>query len=82
MVTPNNIHTSELMNISMYVKMYSYAVSYFNLSATHILKERRSVNHPVKEVLLRTIIQLPSYIKININSPYYCSRIDGYSTLD
>ena len=40
----------------MYVEMYGYAVSYFNLSTTLILKERRSADHPVKKVLLHTII--------------------------
>ena len=70
------------MNVSMYGKTYGYAVSYLNLSAVLVLKERRNVNHPVKEVMLHNTVQLPSYIKININSVYYCSRIDGYSTLN
>ena len=53
--------------VSMYGEMYSYAVSYCNLSAVLVLKERHNVNHPVKKVLLYTKIQLPSYIKINID---------------
>ena len=70
------------MNVSMYGKTYGYAVIYLNLSAVLVLKEHRNVNHPVKEAMLRNTVQLPSYIKININSAYYCSRIDGYSTLN
>ena len=34
------------MNVSMYGKMYSYAVSYFNLSIALASKERCNVNHP------------------------------------
>ena len=70
------------MNVSMYGKTYDYAVSYLNLSTVLVLKERSNVNHPVKEVMLRNTVQLPSYIKININSVYYCRMNDGYSTLD
>ena len=47
-----------------------------------VLKEYHNVNHPVKEVMLRNTVQLPSYIKININSVYYCRMNDRYSTLD
>ena len=64
-------YTYVRMNISMYGKMHGHAVSYFNLKSTAlVLKEPRSVIHPVKKVSLRTTIQLPSYIKININSAY------------
>ena len=51
-------------------KMYGHAVSYLAKSAALILKEPRSVIHPVKKVSLRTTIQLPNYIKIIINSAY------------
>ena len=70
------------MNVSMYGKMYGYTVSYLNLSAMIVLKEYHNVNHPVKKVMLHNTVQLPSYIKININSVYYCRMNDGYSTLD
>ena len=71
MVTSDDIHTSEL-NISMYGKMHGHTVSYFNLKAhwALVLKEPCSVIHPVRKVSLRTTMQLPSYIKININSAY------------
>ena len=70
------------MKVSTYSEKYGYAVSYFNLSTALVLMECRSVTHHVKKVLLYTTIQLPRYIKININSTYYCSMIDGYSMLD
>ena len=63
-------YTYVRINISMDGKMYGHAVSYLAKSAALILKEPHSVIHPVKKVSLRTIIQLPSYINININSAY------------
>ena len=68
MVTSDNIRTYVRINISMYGKMYGHAVSYLAKSTALILKEPRSVIHPIKKVSLHTIIQLPCYIKIIINS--------------
>ena len=77
------------MNVLMYDEVYSHVVSYFSIKAPRFkyskgasVKERHSVNHLVKKVLLHTTIRLPSYIKINIKNAYYFSRIDGCSTLD
>ena len=47
------------MNVRMYRKVYSLAVSYFNLREHHassILKGCHSVHHPVNKVLLCTTI--------------------------
>ena len=64
-------YTYVRMNIFMYGKMHGYAVSYFESKSTAlVVKEPCSVIHPLKKVLLRTTMQLPSYIKVNINSAY------------